>query len=175
MKRKRPHRFGAVGAVLFLVLVAAPAAVRWFEHADRAPAGPALLDATRQALRIGELEDSVRRLAQALERASGLHDDEASWVRERGRFRAFPVDVLPFGDPSPLRRSLWVVPLRTGKSMSAGAWTDPSSIGNLSTSEIELDEGAAVLWGHAVIGRLETALPGVPAARVRTLRDRAFV
>jgi len=158
--------------VLFLVLVSAPAAIRWIELEEAPAQARELLDATQAALRAAELSDSVRRLRAALDRQTGLVTDEESWVRERGRFRAYPVDVLPFGDPSSVRRGFWVAALRIDDG--AAAWTDSGLTRAVSSPGIELEEGAAVVFGAFVIGRLETLIDGAPAGRVQTLRDPGF-
>ena len=128
---------------------------------SRAEAGvrEALLRRTQNELR------SLRSVASVLSgRTAGPAD------RLAARWHAAIVEVLPFADPSPSRRALWVslhgveLPSRTGASpWAAGV----SGVGGA-------PQDAAAVSGDRLIGRLVDTPSGALCGRIQTVEDPFF-
>ena len=152
MKRNHAGGFGFLGQLVFLLLVLCPALWRAVETNRTPLGGEQSLEAARMALEVAHLRESNRRLQEELRVMSSIEHDSRSAEKTAGRYRAFSLDLLSFGDPDPGRRALWVR-------------MDP---------DYGVHDDATVMYQGTLVGRL-VKLPWIErVARVQTLADPGF-
>jgi cell shape-determining protein MreC len=151
LKRRSRERSGAGTALIAGVILLAPVAWNVTER-YRSPTGPQRqVEEVRELLRQTELEAECLRLRDELDSATRIRVALNSAEGSSTRYAAQLAEILPFGDPSTDRSALWIF---------VGQSAHPP-------------EDSALVYHHAVAGRLVRNFPG-GIALAQTLLDRGF-